>query len=229
MLGIFDSGKGALAVLKEVRALYPLADICVLQDRENAPYGNKSENELTAIVKRNITRLVEVGASRVLIGCCTAATVYSRLGRIERQLSIPIIKPTAHKAAHTTLSRSVGVIATCATVRAHAFKCEITAIAPECRVTEIPAQELVEMVEKNEINYEVISGICDQLLAADIDTLVLGCTHFPFLSEVIGAYLPGVTLISCAEAAAKCISPPKEERGRTNLLLPSGKTTQLME
>jgi glutamate racemase len=164
-----------------------------------------------------------------LIGCCTAATVFSRLGRIERQLSVPIIYPTALAAVRATRSKRIGVIATQATVRAHAFRREILALDPMCLVTEKAAQELVSMVESGEEDPLIIGGILEEFRTSDIDTLILGCTHFPYLASAIGSLMPEVTLVSCARAAAESISPLRSEMGRTLVLLPNGDTGPLTQ
>ena len=224
MLGIFDSGKGALAVLDRVRELYPSADITVLCDTENAPYGTKEQDEILAIVRRNLLRLVSAGASRVLIGCCTASTVYERLGKIERAISTPIIYPTVKAAVRTTLSGKIGVLATAATVRSHAFSDEIRRLAPECTVVESAAGELVELVEGwdgkalSEKDSDTVRNSLLPFLDGETDTLVLGCTHFPHLAEEIRRIAPELMLVRCDKCGAEFINPLPNESGRTVFL-----------
>lgn len=224
MLGIFDSGRGAEAVLSRVRALYPTSDICVLEDRENAPYGTKSREELLPIVKSNIGKLITAGASRVLIGCCTASTVYGELGRIEKQISIPIIAPTASLAATATKNGKIGVIATEATVRSGVFTREIRKLSRTVTVYERAAQKLVGLVEGlkadgvTDGDKALVAEVLSDFHCTDIDTLVLGCTHFPHLSKVIKELLPDVKLVSCAEAAALWLSPLPQSTGKTVFL-----------
>lgn len=222
MLGIFDSGKGALTVLRRVRALYPTADICVREDTENAPFGTKAPEELLRIVKRNIAALVGAGADRVLIGCCTASTVHDRLGRIERQISTPIIYPTAKRAVKESKGGHIGVICTHSTAESLAFTRHIRALSPKHKVTEVEAQELVTLIEGGANdgnllpeNIDVIERALRGIREASVDTLILGCTHFPLLKATVGSLLPGVALIDCAEAGAEFISPPSAGEGKT--------------
>ena len=128
MIGIFDSGAGGEYTLSALRALAPHADVCLLADRENAPYGTKDEATLVWLVRRNIRRLKDAGCDEILIGCCTASTVYSQLPQNERVSVYPIIEPTVRAALCG--GPRIGVIATEATVRSRAFASEITKVSP---------------------------------------------------------------------------------------------------
>ena len=210
MIGLFDSGVGGCAVLKELRAIAPKEDIVFLKDTKNAPYGTKSMPELIRIAERNARLLALEGAEKILIGCCTASAAYPHLSTEARELCVPIIGPTAMAALAATKTGRIGVIATEATVRSGAFSSAIKNICPHASVTELCAQELVPMIE---------GGLCDENLDAQdkafienllsplynsrMDTIVLGCTHFPHISRLIGRIFCGAEIISSAKEGAK--------------------------
>ena len=104
MIGIFDSGVGGLTALAELRRLLPNADMIYLADRENAPYGNKSEEQILAAAEGCIKRLTEAGADKILIACCTASTLHHRLSESARRISTPIILPAARAAIRRSKS-----------------------------------------------------------------------------------------------------------------------------
>lgn len=146
----------------------------------------------------------------MLIACCTASTVYERLARSEREVSIPIISPAARAAAKYN---KIAVIATEATVRSRAFSREISALRPECLIDEIPTQRLVEYVERGarcgsmQTDCErMLDGLSDRIKSEKYDALVLGCTHFSHLEGEFQKRLPSVSVISPARegAAALC-------------------------
>lgn len=213
MIGIFDSGVGGLTVLEELRRLSPEADVCFFADRENAPYGTKTKDEVISLVRRNIALLTGVGADKILMACCTASTVHRYLTEREQSLTIPIIAPTARAAVSTTRCGKVGVIATERTALSGAFAAEIHALDTAVRVFEWQAQALVGLTEGgvSDAHYEqkdlkIIENLLSPIKDTDVDTLILGCTHFPRISGLISRVLPGVRLISSAyEGAAEAV------------------------
>lgn len=210
MTGIFDSGVGGINTLKELRRLLPREDITLLCDKRNAPYGTKEKDELIRIAERNINCLVSLGASRVLIGCCTASTIYPYLDEAYKKIAIPIIGPTTDAAVRATKCGRIGVIATDRTIKSRAFERAIL----NHGYYEVYGVEMGWLVSKIEC------GLCDDSFSIDdmsrlqrdiyplidkgIDTLILGCTHFPSVSglikEIVGE---GVALISSACEGAK--------------------------
>ena len=184
MLGLFDSGSGGLNTVRYVKSMADDVDLVYLIDRENAPYGIKTEKELIGITKANIDRLTDMGAERVLIACCTASTVYRELGDKYREIALPIIDAVAKRAKKATRIGRIGVIATSRTVNSHAFKTALSG----CSVTELATPELVRLID-NGLSDEYIDTEGERMLEdmirpvleAKIDTLILGCTHFPSL------------------------------------------------
>ncbi len=210
MIGIFDSGAGGLSVLAELRKISDSADILFFRDTQNAPYGTKNGSELKRLVSRDIAILRSHGADAVLMACCTASTVYDILSDSERKISIPIIKPTAHTAVCASKKGKIGVIATERTVFSRAFSREIFALRKDAVPMEWSTQELVRMVEDGITDKTATGGdikkikrILSDVIASDIDTLILGCTHFPHISGIISTLLPGVRIISSAEEGAR--------------------------
>ena len=188
MLGLFDSGSGGLNTVRYVKELSDDVDLVYLIDRENAPYGIKTEKELIAITKANIDRLTDMGARRVLIACCTASTVYQELGEKYKKIALPIIDAVAKRAEKATRIGRIGVIATNHTVRSHAFKTALSG----CTVTELATPELVRLIDNGlsdecaDIETErMLEDMIRPVLDARIDTLILGCTHFPSLIRTV--------------------------------------------
>jgi glutamate racemase len=202
MIGVCDSGEGGKVAVEELRALAPLADVCFFADRENAPYGTKSPDELLSLLRADIRRLRGAGADEVLIACCTASTVFDRLTPKEREGVFPIIAPTASAALKATRCASIGVLATDATVRSGAFRREILRHMPTARVTEIAVQRFVDYVEGGRVDRDDLKRTLEILKRESIDTLILGCTHFPRLSGIISEYADNITLISSAREGA---------------------------
>ena len=188
MLGLFDSGSGGLNTARYIKRHAPRVDLIYLIDRERAPYGIKTEQEITEITCDNIKRLSDMGAARVLIACCTASTVYKNLPDGLKTIAIPIIPEIARRAKNSTRSGRIGVIATNRTVSAHAFKKEMA----EYTVYEYALPELVTMIDGG-LSDKTASGddvirlekMLAPVLNKNIDTLVLGCTHFPSLYKTV--------------------------------------------
>lgn len=188
MLGLFDSGRGGLNTVKYVKELADDVDLVYLIDRENAPYGIKTEKELIRITEANINKLTDMGAERVLIACCTASTVYQKLGDRYKKLSLPIVDAVAKEAKKATRIGRIGVIATNRTVNSHAFKNALNSYY----VTELAAPILVDLIDNglsdecvNADKEKMLEDMMRTVLESKIDTLILGCTHFPALIKTV--------------------------------------------
>ena len=224
MLGIFDSGVGGLTALCELRKIHPTLDLCFLSDFENAPYGTKSRKELIALVKKDITRLIDAGADKILMACCTASSVHPYLPQEMQRISVPIISPTARDASYATQNGKVCVIATNATVNSEAFPRELSRYKNIKRVFSLKTQELVTLVESGyddrnitENQRERIVRLLSPIKDTDADTLILGCTHFPRLTKTIAGILPKMKLISSSYSGAVEIAKdvPRYQCGET--------------
>ena len=215
MIGVFDSGVGGLAAYKELRRLLPFEDLIYLADRKNAPYGTKARDEIANLVTADIERLVELGADKILIACCTASTIHSNLSSKHREISTPII-PYAAEAVSTD---RVCVIATEATVKSHLFKSEILNRIPTASVKEIATQELVALVEHparySSSDRRTLLDITAQRISEVAPReLILGCTHFSHIGNDLAERLPSVRIIDTARIAARRMAEDiKKEKG----------------
>ena len=216
MTGIFDSGVGGLAAYFELRSLLPREDIIYLADRKNAPYGTKTKDEIVNLTKKDIRRLLDMGACEILIACCTASTVYSELDERERSVATPIIAPAARVAAR---NRRIAVIATEHTVRSGAFGSEIRRLSPECEVFERAEQDLVALIEAGSrdgrLTAECIAKareIAEWTHKIRADALVLGCTHFSHIESTLERLTRGAKIINPAKEGAREIAKKIKER-----------------
>ena len=188
MVGLFDSGSGGINTVRYIKEHAPDVDLVYLIDRKRAPYGIKTEQELVNITNENINTLRDMGADSVLIACCTASTVHHLLPISAAQISIPIIEAISENAKNSTRTGRIGVIATAHTVNTHVFR----SLIPDCEVYEYATQELVGMIDGGLTDSNVkdadahkIEAILDPVLKNNVDTLILGCTHFPALLRTV--------------------------------------------
>lgn len=183
-------------------------DLLYLIDRENAPYGIKTEKEILKITENNVKALTGMGAQAVLIACCTASTVHHLLPDEERKVSIPIIQAVANEARSVTRRGRVGVIATDRTVSSGAFTKALLGLS----VTELALGELVRRIDgglsdvtATDEDISAIENMLIPILREDIDTLILGCTHFPAIYNTvcgIAAKYGDVAIIDSARIGA---------------------------
>ena len=211
MIGIFDSGVGGFNSLKPLRNEFPFLDIVYLADRKNAPYGTKTEEEILRFACQNIKRLTDMGASAVLIACCTASTLWNKLPEKWRNISLPIITPTVKML--TEKEEKVLVIATEQTVRSQCFKREIANRVQNAKVTEVAMQSLVSAVERGVKNKNLeeetkleMQELLRLAMIYEPDTLVLGCTHFSSVENIIRGLMPNVKIINPAKIGALAIA-----------------------
>lgn len=207
MIGVFDSGIGGYNSLRCLRERFPLLDVAYLADRKNAPYGTKSEEELLDLIDRCIDRLLGFGAERVLIACCTASTVWSKLSGRKKEVSMPIISSV--RGALSGGERRVLVIATKRTADSGAFSRVIRESFSNIDVREVAAQDLVAKIEFGARTGDLQSATANEIvkiqgIAAeyDPDSLILGCTHFASVEGIIAEALPGVKIVNPARLGA---------------------------
>jgi len=226
MIGIFDSGVGGLTVYKEVRRLLPRAEVVYLADRGNAPYGNRSLAEVETIAAACTTHLLNLGASTVVVACNTASA--AALHPLRAQFpSVPFVgmEPAIKPAAAMTRSGVVGVLATAATFQGELFSSLLDRYATGLEVITQACAGWAEMVEAGVVegvlaNQEV-NRYLSPVLDMGADTLVLGCTHYPFLHNTIAAIAgPQRPIIDPAAAVAAQVArvaTDPGDNGRTTL------------
>ncbi len=211
MIGIFDSGLGGLTALKELRALHPSADIVYFGDTGRVPYGTRSKQILLRYTDEDIRFLLSKGAERILAACGTVSSV--ALPEFEHEYGIQIsgvVKSAAAEAVAKTKNKTVGVIGTGATISSGAFSREIHKHAPDIKTVEVACPLFVPLVENGFIGREceitslAVKEYLSVIKESHADTLILGCTHFPIISDIISDYLgDGVTLINSGSSAAR--------------------------
>jgi glutamate racemase len=208
-IGIFDSGVGGLTVQRAVLAALPSADTLYLGDTARLPYGTKSAETVTAYSLRSARLLARHGVDLLVVACNTASAV--ALPALRAALPVPVlgvVEPGARVAVERTRSGRIGVIGTQGTVASGAYQAAIRALRPDAEVLAQACPLFVPLAEEGwtDPGDEVVRGVVRRYLApiraAGVDTLVLGCTHYPLLKAAIAAELPGVALVDSAEAIA---------------------------
>ena len=226
-IGVFDSGVGGLTVLREILRRSPNESTIYLGDNARAPYGTRSDAEVRAFSTEALDALAERDVKAIVVACNTSTAV--ALPEFRRRYDLPIlgvVRPGAVTAALTTRNRRVGVIATPATVRSHAYFAAIKDENPAVEVYEHATPAFVPLVEAgrlsgDEVEAAVAEGLAPLLgerdvrgdfvfplpASARIDTLLLGCTHYPLIGAVIAKVAgEGVAIVDSATATASALS-----------------------
>ena len=207
-IGIFDSGVGGLTVARAILDQLPNESTIYIGDTARGPYGPRPLAEVREFALETLDVLVEQGVIAIVIACNTARAAMLRDARERYKVPvIEVIQPAVRRAVAATRSGHIGVIGTRATVDSKAYL-DAFAAAPQLQITSIPCPLFVEFVERGETSGPEITKIARDYLApvmeAKVDTLVLGCTHYPLLTGVISYVMgEGVTLVSSAEETAK--------------------------
>ena len=218
-IGIFDSGYGGLTILHGIRQLLPQYDYLYLGDNARAPYGPRSFDVVYEFTLQAVTRLFEMGCHLVVLACNTAS---AKALRTIQQNDLPkldasrrvlgIIRPTAEVIGSLTHNRHIGIFTTEGTIKSQSYDLEIHKFFPDIQVSGVACPFWVPLVEYNEADspgadYFVKKRI-DQLMRLDpqIDTVILGCTHYPLLLPKIHKYIPrGIRIISQGEYVANSL------------------------
>lgn len=218
-IGIFDSGYGGLTILHGIRQLLPQYDFLYLGDNARAPYGTRSFDVVYEFTRQAVISLFEHGCHLVILGCNTAS---AKALRTIQQKDLPlidpnrrvlgIIRPTAEVVGTLTKTRHVGIFATEGTIKSESYNLEIHKFFPDIKVSGVACPFWVPLVEYNEADspgadYFVKKRV-DQLLRLDaqIDTIILGCTHYPLLLPKINKFIPrGVRIVSQGEYVAESL------------------------
>ena len=207
-IGIFDSGVGGLTVARAVIDQLPKESILYLGDTARTPYGPRPLAEVRSFALEIMDQLVAAGVKAIVIACNTESAAMLRDAR--ERYSVPVIEviqPAVRRAVSASRSGKIGVIGTQTTIDSKAYA-DAFAAAPQLSITSIACPLFVEFVERGETSGAAITNVATEYLAPlvkeDVDTLVLGCTHYPLLTGVI-SYVMGnkVTLVSSAEETAK--------------------------
>jgi glutamate racemase len=225
-IGIFDSGVGGLTVLKAVRQRLPREGVIYLGDTARVPYGTKSRATIERYAIEDAAFLIEKGVKMIVVACNTASAMARE--SLRRDFNIPfltVLGPGARAAARATQTGRIGVIATEATIGSGAYEraireaCQGAGSDKEVEIFSRACPLFVPLVEEGETDSQVARLVAEQYLAPlrkrEIDTLVLGCTHYPLLKSVIGETMgDSVRLIDSAEAVAEETAQLLEQGGR---------------
>ncbi|MEX1044400.1 MAG: glutamate racemase [Acidimicrobiia bacterium] len=235
MIGVFDSGLGGLSVIREVLALDPSASILYLGDRDWAPYGERSLEEVQGRAEAITRYLIAQGADSIVIACNTAsAAALHHLREMHPDRTFVGMEPAVKPAVALTRSGMIGVLATPATFQGALYASVVDRFAIDVEVIDAPCPGWMELVEDPPGHAEIQSAIeasLGPILDHGADVLVLGCTHYPFLRDHIEAIAgPDVTIVDPGEAVARQVIRMADTRGPDGLrILVTGSTTGVSE
>lgn len=215
-IGIFDSGYGGLTILQQIRRVMPQYDYIYLGDNARTPYGTRSFEVVYEFTRQAVERLFGMGCQLVILACNTASAKALRsvqqndLERLDpNRRVLGIIRPTVESIGEITCSRHVGILATEGTILSASYPMEVKKLFPEIIVTGQACPLWVPLVENGEADSQgadyFVKKYIDALLEKDplIDTVILGCTHYPLLLEKIKAYMPeGIKVVCQGEYVA---------------------------
>lgn len=207
-IGIFDSGVGGTSIFKEIHALLPNENIIYLADSRNAPYGNKTQEEIKNLSIKNTEYLLNKGCKIIVVACNTATTNAITYLRESYEMPFIGIEPAIKPAALNTKTNAVGILATKGTLSSQLFHKTSDLYANGIKVVEQIGEGIVPLIESGKLNSDEMKDLLqlylEPMLKANIDYLVLGCTHYPYLIPMLETMLPeGVKIIDSGLAVAK--------------------------
>lgn len=225
-IGVFDSGVGGLTVVKELIHQLPHEDIVYFGDTARVPYGIKSRETVIRFSIENILFLLKQDVKLICVACNTASSF--ALPVIKNHFKVPIvgvISPGVREAVYATQNKRIGVIGTKGTIKSRTYEIEINQLEPEVKVTAVACPLFVPFVEEGWLSGDVVLDVARTYLKplkdARVDTVILGCTHYPLLRPVIKQVLgENVTLIDSAKQVAVEV---KKILGSENILNTKGK------
>lgn len=207
-IGFFDSGVGGLTIWSEVVHLLPHEHTVYLADSTNAPYGEKSPNEIIELSRKNTRKLLEFGCKLIVVACNTATT--NAIAQLRLEFDVPFvgIEPAIKPAALQTESRKIGVLATRGTLTSGLFAARSRDYSEGLQIYEQVGEGLVRLVESGVLTGPDIehrlSTLLQPMLAEGIDHLVLGCTHYPFLRPALRKIIPiDIKILDCGLPVAR--------------------------
>ena len=207
-IGVFDSGVGGSSIWQEIHRLLPLENTIYLADSKNAPYGNKSAEEITILSLKNTKKLLELGCKIIVVACNTATT--NAINTLREKYALPIIgiEPAIKPAALKTKSKSIGILATKGTLSSALFSETNRECTKDISVVEIIGEGLVPLIEAGDLDspqmVHLLKKHTKPMLDANVDYIVLGCSHYPYIVPALKRILPDhVEIIDSGEAVAK--------------------------
>ena len=207
-IGVFDSGIGGTSILREIVKLLPNEDFIYLADSANAPYGHKSSETIIALCKKNVDLLLEKDCKLIVVACNTATT--NAIAILREAYDIPFIgiEPALKPAALNTKTNTIGILATKGTLSSKLFSEKVDLYTSDIKIIEVVGKGLVECLEAGDFESEhlvsLIRSYITPMLKEQIDYLVLGCSHYPYLIPIISTIVSStVQIIDSGEAVAR--------------------------
>ncbi len=206
-IGLFDSGIGGTSIWKEIHQLLPREDTIYLADSKNAPYGIKSKEEIIALSCKNTELLLEMGCKIVVVACNTATT--NAIKELRAMYDVPFIgiEPAIKPAANNSNTQTIGILATQGTLSSELFN-KAVEIYQDTKIIEQVGHGLIELIESGKMESaemdELLREYLEPMIEANIDYLVLGCSHYPYLIPQIEKIIPKkIRIIDSGEAVAR--------------------------
>ena len=216
-IGVFDSGVGGISVLKHIHALLPIEDLIYLADSKYAPYGNKTAQEITQRCLILCDDLLQKNVKAIVVACNTATA--AAIDTLRETFNIPIIgmEPAVKPAAEASKNGVIGVLATVGTLKSAQFAALLESYGRNVKVVTQACVGLVECIERGELDTPETKALirlyATPLLAEGADTIVLGCTHYPFVKDTIREIVGDkISLIDTGAAVAKQLKRQLEEK-----------------
>jgi len=219
-IGVFDSGLGGLTVVKKIAELLPGEDIIYLGDTGRIPYGSRSRETIIRYAHQDASFLTKFNIKAMVIACNTVCSV--AFNTLEREYNVQVyevVRAPAAAAVKQTKNNKIGVIGTVATIRSGAYEKALKEINPELKVFSVPCPLFVPLVEEgwidagDEAALSVVKRYLGKLHDEGIDTLILGCTHYPLLRNVISTVMgPEVSLIDSGAETAKYVAGDLQDK-----------------
>ena len=227
-IGVFDSGLGGLTGVRELRRRLPNEDIVYFGDTGRVPYGSRSPETILQYARQDIAFLLSQNVKCIMAACGTVSSTYP--AREAEALPVPylgVVNAAAREAAFVTRSRRIGVIGTAATIRSRSYETLLRRLVPGAEITAKACPMFVPLVENgyvedgNPVTRLIIEEYLTSIREAGVDTLILGCTHYPLIKGMIGQFMgPQVNLIDPGQAAAHELEQLLSQKGlradRTN-------------
>lgn len=209
-IGVFDSGLGGLSVVKELKSILPQESIVYFGDTGRVPYGTKSKSTIIKYAVEDEKFLISKDVKMVIAACGTVSSVAADTGKKLPVPFIDVVKPTAITAVNSTINMKIGILGTTATINSNSFDKAIKKLNKNISTVSVACPLFVQLVESgwfgrnDEIAVSTAKRYLEPLVKGGVDTIILGCTHFPMLSEVISDIVgENVTLINSGKCAAK--------------------------
>ena len=221
-IGVFDSGLGGLTAVKELCRLLPNENIVYFGDTGRVPYGNRSRETIRKYARQDMQFLLSNGVKLIITACGTVSSVAADIGASMPVLYTGVVRPAVKAAVRATRTNRIGIIGTTATIGSGSYSRYISELMPQASVFSVDCPLFVPLVENGFLSDDEIACLTVErylrpLKERDIDTLILGCTHYPILAPAIARFMgEGVTLIDVGAATAACAAEMLEESNLLN-------------